>query len=102
MKIEEYIKTLIPQEREQHKDLIKECLEKEKNIAETGIQREESLKKLETLERRMYDSILKLQEAAALIKENLQNAYKRIPQQKKEEDPLGKLIRTNPELFYKV
>jgi TATA-binding protein-associated factor Taf7 len=97
-KIEEYLKTLTTEEREQHKDLIAECLEREKTITETRKETNEALKKLEVLEKRMYQNIEGLHQLALTVQDNLQRAYDQI----KQKDPLEKLRTMGPDEFYKA
>jgi len=71
MKIEEYLETLSPEEREQHKDLIQECLDRQKTIEESRRITNEGLKNLEVLEQRMYGSLLNLAEVVGTMQEEL-------------------------------
>ncbi len=101
MKIEEYLETLTPEEREQHKDLIKECLDRQRTIEESRRMTNDALKKLEVLEQRLYGSLQNLAETVVIMKEELQKAYEKIGQQKKKS--LDEQLRTlKPDEFYKA
>jgi len=70
-KIQEVIDLLSPEEREQFKDLIEECLQREKEIQDNYNKSNESLGKLEKNLTNISNSFLKMQSDIQTIKTNL-------------------------------
>ncbi|MEM4244606.1 MAG: hypothetical protein QW404_01840 [Candidatus Nanoarchaeia archaeon] len=73
MKVSEYIKTLTPEEREKHKDLIEECLEREEKLRKLNI--EDKLKELNYVENKCYEALKELQGALTKLQNELKEMY---------------------------
>ncbi len=73
MKVSDYIKTLTPEEREKHKDLIKECLEREKKLEKLNI--EDKIRELSAVENNWYETIKKLKNALTELQGELKEMY---------------------------
>lgn len=78
MTIKEYADTLTPEEREQFKDLINECAEREgqlqRNSAEIGV----SLSMLEATQRRLKTDLTELNSKLETLRDRLGETYLRV------------------------
>lgn len=90
MKIEEYLKTLTPEEIEKHKDLIEECLEREAKLGRLNI--DGKLKELGEVENKLYNSLQELQTSAKELHDQISNLYQKTLTTKKESVTLTEQI----------
>ena len=70
-KIQEVVDKLSPEEKEQFKDLIAECLQREKDVQDSYHQSKESIKEFEKNLVNICNSFLKIQDNLKIIKTNL-------------------------------
>jgi len=69
--LDDYIKTLTPEEREQHKDLIEESLEREKKLSKISEESEKNIMEMMRMSANLNSGLEDLSKRANVVKDRI-------------------------------